>query len=184
MIKMYLIVDLEATCWEEKNKKDLNEIIDIGIVVCDNNYDIVETWSSLCKPKVNSVLSPFCRKLTKIKQEEIDSSCFFIDTINSFKEWFCYNFKRQSKDINWYSWGDWDLNCLSNECKRNEIEMPFKDHIDLKEEYSKFYNYKNGEKISLKAISIKEKVEFTQKKHRGLPDAIAAASIAKIIYSS
>ena len=36
----YIIVDLEATCWENKDQKKINEIIEIGAVCINENKEI------------------------------------------------------------------------------------------------------------------------------------------------
>jgi len=85
---MYLIIDLEATCWEAPNTPDINEIIDMGIVVCDSSYEVISSWNNLVKPKIRTKLSPFCRRLTSITQESIDKAALFESVIFDFREWF------------------------------------------------------------------------------------------------
>ena len=41
---MYIIIDLEATCWENSHKGE-NEIIEIGAVIVDTCYKILGKYT-------------------------------------------------------------------------------------------------------------------------------------------
>ncbi len=179
---MRLVVDLEATCWEVPNTPDLNEVIDIGIVVCDDQYEILDTWSSLIKPKTNVKLSSFCKRLTSIKQQDVDSALSFPQVISNFNLWFFEKFQTNPKDLIWFTWGSWDLKCLTEDCLRNEVPFPFASHRNLKDIYFKIKKCDKKDKLSLKDVIERENIIFTQKLHRGITDALAAAMIAKIIH--
>jgi len=62
----YIILDLEATCWEEKSDK-ANEIIEIGAVKLDENLEVVDTFSQYVRPVISPELSDFCKTLTSIE---------------------------------------------------------------------------------------------------------------------
>ena len=181
---MYFIVDLEATCWEVSKVPDLNEIIDIGIVVCDDNYNILDSWTSFVKPKINTKLSGFCKKLTSIKQNDIDSALYLSDVINNFISWFENKFEVNPNQVTWCTWGSWDLKCLTADCNRNGILFPFSNHRNLKDIYYSFRNCDRSDKISLKEVILRENIAFNDKLHRGITDAFAAAKIAKLIFDS
>ena len=73
----YIIVDLEATCWEgcQVNKM---EIIEIGAVCLNgNNLYPISEFQQFVKPMINPVLSGFCKNLTHIKQKQIDLAPIF-----------------------------------------------------------------------------------------------------------
>lgn len=180
---MNLVVDLEATCWEVEKVPDLNEIIDIGIVVCDYSFNTVDSWSSLVRPKINPVLSPFCKKLTRIKQNEIDSAPLFDDVIKTFNEWFNAKYQISASSTLWWTWGRWDKKCLTADCIRNNIQFPFGEHRDLKKEYVMRKNNGNEQNCSVKDVLIKESLWDNEVLHRGLQDAIAATKIAKFIFN-
>lgn len=69
----YIIFDLEATCWENDRTKQ-NEIIEIGAVKLDENLAVIGEFQTFIKPKLNPILSDFCKKLTSISQEEVDQA--------------------------------------------------------------------------------------------------------------
>lgn len=180
---MYLVVDLEATCWEKPKVPDLNEIIDIGIVVCDNEYNVIDTWSSFVKPKTNTSLSSFCRKLTSITQADVDSASYFGEVLPLFVLWMEEKFKSVDSLV-WYTWGSWDLKCLTSDCERHSLKFPFGEHRNLKDIYSEIRACSKKDKLSLKEVISRESVYFPYKLHRGLTDAVAAAKVAKILFDS
>lgn len=74
----YAFIDLEFTCSDKikdfKNRNHIGEVLSIGIAICNNSGDLIETFYETVKPKYNYKLTPFCVNLTKLKQEEIDNS--------------------------------------------------------------------------------------------------------------
>ena len=75
MDKALLIVDLEATCWENhiapsgfRQSVDEMEIIEFGCVIATRKGDVLDKRSFLIKPQDNPVLSLFCQQLTSISQ--------------------------------------------------------------------------------------------------------------------
>jgi len=72
---MYLIIDLEATCWERnEGHYGENEIIEMGAIVVDDDYEIIGEIQRFARPVRNPILSEFCKKLTSIKQSDVDSA--------------------------------------------------------------------------------------------------------------
>jgi len=181
---MHLIVDLEATCCEIPRVPDINEIIDIGVVVCDDEFNILKTWTSLVKPKINTKLSPFCKRLTSIRQHDVDSAPYLSDAINSFNLWFQENFKITAEKTNWFTWGNWDLKCLITDCERNKISFPFSSHKNLKDIYFVKRQCIGTDKLGIKEVMIREGISLPQKLklHRGISDATAAALIARFTF--
>lgn len=74
----YAFVDFEFTCSDKikdfKNRKHIGEVLSVGLVICNKDGDILETFYETVKPKYNYKLTPFCINLTKLTQEEIDNS--------------------------------------------------------------------------------------------------------------
>lgn len=181
---MKLIVDLEATCWEIPKVPDLNEIIDIGIVVTDDSYSILDSWTSFVRPRINTKLSSYCRKLTTIKQSDVDSAPYLAEVITSFHQWYLERFNSTTKEVAWFTWGSWDLKCLTGDCFRNNIVLPFGEHRNLKDIYFVERNCEKTDKLSVKEVLIREGIYFPDKLHRGRSDATATAKIAQAVYLS
>lgn len=171
---MYLIIDLEATCWENTYKKEESEIIEIGAVFLDKHYRILGEFQTLIKPIRNPVLSEFCQQLTSISQQDVDSAEPFP---TAFKE-FIHRVEKMTnssiKEVTFCSWGYYDKKQLMKDCEFHNIEYPFSNHRSLKHEFAKETNIKPvGMKRALQICGIK--LEGVH--HRALDDA---KNIAKI----
>jgi inhibitor of KinA sporulation pathway (predicted exonuclease) len=180
---MYLIIDFETTCWEGRSGPDLNEIIEIGVVVCNDSYDRLSSWSSLVKPKITTRLSSFCRRLTSINQADLDMSPSLSSALNEFYGWFWYNFKQEPGNCIWYTWGGADLRSALFDCERNNLSFPFGEHRDLQRVYMIERKPQPGEGCSIEDVIKRENLGEVEDLHRAGPDAYAAAKIAKFITS-
>ena len=68
--KYFVAVDFEATCIEENGPNYPHEIIEFPAVLVDlTTGERVATFHSFVRPRINPVLSDFCKKLTGISQE-------------------------------------------------------------------------------------------------------------------
>ena len=165
---MYLIIDLEAACWENTYKKEESEIIEIGAVFLDKDYRILGDFQAFIKPKRNPVLSEFCQQLTSIRQQDVDSAQTFPQAFNKFIQWAEKTANSSLKNITFCSWGYYDKNQLIKDCQFHNIEYPFSTHRSLKHEFGKKRNIKPpGMKRALQICGI----ELKGTHHRALEDA-------------
>ena len=81
----YIILDLEATCWQKGNQR--NEIIEIGAVCIDEGKKTLGEFSEFVRPVCHPCLSDFCTELTTITQAEIDRVETFPIVVNHFQNW-------------------------------------------------------------------------------------------------
>ena len=71
----YIILDLEFNGTYSKNRhKFVNEIIEFGAVKCDEQLNIVETFSELIKPQISKKLNSHVSALTHITLDELKKS--------------------------------------------------------------------------------------------------------------
>lgn len=160
-----LIVDIEATCWENNaNPPDQpNEIIEIGVCVLDvARRELIEKRSLLVKP-VQSEISPFCTQLTTltaeiIAQEGMDfyAACAILEA----------DFKSRSRL--WTSWGMYDFNIFHLQCKTQRVRYPFsKKHANIKRLFTDVFKERMGMGLALEKAALP--LEGTH--HRGHDDA-------------
>ena len=64
----YIILDLEATCWEGKALAP-NETIEIGAVCINDTQEIIGEFNQFIKPSQSDTLSDFCTELTTNRGE-------------------------------------------------------------------------------------------------------------------
>lgn len=125
------VIDLEATCWEDKSAKNPpSEVIQIGIVTLDTqDNSITPAWSIMVKPRFSTELSPFCKQLTGLTDEQVyEQGVPFAEAVGVLQEKFGLR-KRE-----WASWGAYDARQLAKECEYSGIS-PWEisqQHLNLK----------------------------------------------------
>lgn len=172
----YIVIDLEATCWRKEDpNRQPHEIIEIGAVLLDENYEYINEFDKFIKPIDNPILTEYCKDLTSIKQEDVDSAQKLPAVIAHLKEWL-----GDTENIIFCSWGLFDKEQLLKDCDRHLIDYPFNDqHINIKTEFSRIM--KRTKKMGLrKALRILD-MQFEGTQHRGIDDAKMIAKVFKII---
>lgn len=156
-----IILDLEATCWEDDKEKRM-EIIEIGAVKLDEKNHKVDEFQSFVKPKLNPILSDYCKNLTHIKQEDVDSADSFPIVNDKFNEWL-------GIDYHIFSWGEYDRNQYFKDCTLHKVPFNWKyQHTNLKTRFATRYKCKPcGVGSALKMI----RIPFEGTPHRGIDDA-------------
>lgn len=179
---IYILFDLEATCWErEACNGRIGEIIEIGAVKLGENTEQLDTFQTFIKPTKNPILSEFCVGLTTIKQSDVDSAPYFAEAMLSFEDWICGE-NGDFSDIMLISWGYYDKNAILQECNLkhyygNIISM-LKNHRSLKHDFAKFRSKRCGMEKALEILGIP--LEGTH--HRGIDDALNIAKIFKAVF--
>ncbi len=170
-----LVIDIESTCWKEPRPEDVNEIIEIGITPIDTkSRNILESRNIIIKPE-HSKISEFCRELTTITQEDVESGISFKDACDILVN--IYN----SKNYVWASYGFYDRNQFDKQCKRENIEYPFSNaHINVKLLFALKYSLKKyvGMTTALKIL----KIPLIGIHHRGIDDSRNIANILLKIF--
>lgn len=170
-----IIIDLEATCWEnkEQSKGQVNEIIEIGICILDTrDGSISQNKGILVKPK-RSTVSPFCTQLTTITQQMLD------DEGVSFDE-ACQLIRTEydSYQYTWASYGAYDINMMKSQCRIRGVDYPLsQDHINVKLLFSKVKGLKG--KVGMAGALGILNIPLKGTHHRGVDDAY---NIAKVLY--
>jgi len=161
-----IIVDLEATCWGKGGLSSKNmEIIEIGAVMVDmSELQIINEFDTFVQPIKFPTLSDFCKELTTIKQEDIDSADEFPVVWKSFLNWI-----GDYEDISIASWGAYDKIQMRQDCILHKLKFPFnQNHINIKQWFSEFHNGKKyGMKRALNIIGL----DLIGNHHRGIDDA-------------
>ena len=171
----YVIVDLEATCWETGQTPSRMEIIEIGAVMMESSRGPVRgEFGAFVKPVASPQLSEFCTRLTSIRQEYVEQAEYFWTVFPQFVSWI------GEEPFRLCSWGAYDLNQFRTDCARHNMEFPasFSNHINLKKEFSRQKSVKpTGMRGALAMLNIP--LEGTH--HRGIDDARNIARIATLL---
>jgi inhibitor of KinA sporulation pathway (predicted exonuclease) len=159
----YIIFDLEATCWETRGSGQRNEIIEIGALKFNEVGEKIDEFCAFVYPKLNPILSPFCKQLTHIKQSDIDSALPFPEVLSGFQEWI-------GEDYLLCSWGLYDRNQLKADCKLHELPGTWAErHISLKHQHPEVRGI--GKRMGMARALELEGFQLEGTHHRGIDDA-------------
>ena len=168
----YIIYDLEATCWDGNPKELVKETIEIGAVLLNEYGEELGSFEKFVKPIINPFLSPFCKNLTTITQEDVNRAKKFPEVIEEFKEWADI----YDEDYLLCSWGNFDRKQFIRDCKLHRLEYDWcNEHINIKRQYRELNRLHRP--IGLAKAVKKEGFEFEGQQHRGIDDAINLAKI-------
>lgn len=164
----FLIVDLEATCCNDKIAVPPQEMetIEIGAVMVEaKTLAVVDEFVTFIKPVRHPQLTPFCTELTTITQTDVDAAPGYCEAVAQFKQWLC-----QYDAYLFCSWGDYDRHQLTRDSEYHAIPYPLDSgHLNIKKQFSKAQGIKKrvGMARALKMAGL----TLEGNHHRGIDDA-------------
>ena len=171
----YIVLDLEATCWEGVRSPDM-ETIEVGaVMLASSQGPATSEFGAFVKPVVRPHLSDFCQELTSIRQEDVDGADPFPTVLRRLRAWI------GSEPFSLCSWGGYDLNQLRNDCRRHNLQLPptfERGHVNLKKEFARVFRVKScgmAKALEISGLSL----EGTH--HRGADDARNIARLALLV---
>ena len=178
---MFILIDLEATCWSDDSLEGLiktnqkeNEIIEIGATLIDDDFEIISKLDQFIRPSVNPVLSEFCTRLTTITQKDVDNAPLFPEAWNNFQNNVELIINGRFEDLKFGSWGFYDNKQIKKDCLQHNIKFPFNNHFSVKHEFAKRRNIKPcGVSAALKIL----KLQFEGTQHRAIDDILNISKI-------
>jgi len=176
--KIY-IVDVEATCWEEKPPDgQISEIIQVGIVEFNlPSGSISSKIGHNIRPQYSEV-SEFCTELTGITAEELEGEKNFSQVYDMIKERFPH-----LKNYTWASYGDYDRKHFKEMSDLHKRPYLFgRTHINIKNLFALKWGLKK-EVGMRKALNILNK-ELVGQHHNALDDALNITAIFKACFMS
>lgn len=178
----YIIFDLEwNNAYNYKTQKGINEIIEIGAVKLNEEFEVVDTFKQLIKPVVSRKLGSNFKRLTHITMDEININGIPFDrAFADFSRW------SSGDDTVFMSWSNSDLYTLVDNYKRfkNTTNIPFmKKYADAQSYCMQFISDHNGRQISLSNCAERFEIEVdTSTLHRALEDCILTACCVKKVF--
>lgn len=182
-----IIVDFEATC-EEKTEPNFNhEIIEFPAVLVDcRSGEIVKKWREYVKPVLNPTLSEFCKNLTGISQETVDSAEPFPKVLKHFENWLSQNNLGTNSTFALVTDGPFDVGrFLRLSCQHDNIPLPVwaSRWCNVRKAFSNFYRASTASQPGSKVVGLKKMLErlgleFEGTPHSGIDDATNIARVA------
>lgn len=171
---MFIVVDLEATCWGNKEESQANksEIIQIGAVKIDLHKGMVlGTFDMFVRPKHSKDLSKYCTSLTGITTGDVRTAEYFEQVYPKFVE-FCGS-KYNNTLV---GWGAYDGRMIDQTCQELDLELKHPSHyINAAILYKEKHGLKKKKGLA-KAIAALG-YNFLGDHHNALADALNAARI-------
>lgn len=170
-----LIIDIEATCWQETPPPgQQSEIIEIGACLLNVVTGQIEGKRSILVKPTRSKVSPFCTQLTTLTQEQVEEGILFSQACTILETDY------SSKQRVWASYGDYDRRQFESQCASFGVPYPFgAEHINIKKLFAAQTNWKKqvGMAQALKKLNLP--LEGTH--HRGHDDAWNIARILAVL---
>ncbi|KAG5473712.1 hypothetical protein LSCM1_04342 [Leishmania martiniquensis] len=173
-----LVLDFEATCEEHPPPNYLYEIIEFPVVVVDVRLQrVVAEFHRFVRPRYKRELSPFCKKLTGISQEDVDTAAPLEEVVLQFERWLSHTLPPHARCV-FATDGPTDLRefMCYHSVSRQGIRFPalFYQFIDVKQTFACFFGCSQGK---IKAMLEVLHMPFEGRLHSGLDDARNIASI-------
>lgn len=169
----FLVFDLEATCWNSPGTQmRQQEVIEIGACILDGYGHIRDQFQRFVKPIKFPVLSPYCRNLTDIQQEDIDKAKDFPYVMNQFFDWA----EMEDRDYYYCAWGSADRELLLSNASLHNYSLDwFSYYLDIKNLYHR--NRSLSKFQGLDRVLYSNGFSFEGKRHRALYDALNLAKL-------
>ncbi len=174
----YIILDLEWNgSYSKSERKFINEIIEFGAVKVDNDFNIIDTFSTLIIPQIGKKICNRVSELTKITNDELkDNGITFQQASEMFTEF--------SSDCVIMTWGNSDIHALIDNYMYyyNDYHVPFlKKYCDIQKYCEKSMGiYNASQQIGLSTCAEELKVDFSEEEHhRATADAVLSLKCVK-----
>lgn len=180
----YIIFDLEFN-QKHPDNKDIAapnltfEIIQIGAVKLNEDFNIIGEFNELVKPTVYSTIHPYVEKLTGITIDKVNPCSKFPEVFSRFLDFI------GDENYTVVVWGNGDLRELYRNMKFYNIpkdKFNFK-YIDIQSYASTYFKYQKGNKIGLKAAIDLLQIKSNKTFHNALNDAFYTSEIFKVLYN-
>ena len=170
----YAVVDLEMCKVPKIYKSSYNcnqETIQIGAVMLDEDYNIIDSFNTYVKPQYGQV-DPFIQNLTGISQKDLIGAPSFEEALGAFLDWLT------ADDVRCVSWSGSDPGQLIHEYKEKGL---YDDRFDIVianwKDCQKTFGQKMGRKnaYKLEEALIASDISPEGRAHDGLADAYNTA---------
>lgn len=174
----WLVIDLEATTEEGGWPLEQMEIIEIGASVVNRLGHEVDHFQRFVRPQRRPLLTGFCRQLTHINQEQIDSAAPLPMVWAQFERWLGHH---QPQLAGWGSWGDYDRKQLELEWQRHNLNSLISQvpHLNLKQRFAEARQLQRA--VGLKSALQLAGLQFNGQQHRALEDARNTARLLPLL---
>ena len=183
-----LLIDLEFTCWEDSLRTGWAdptrpaEVIEVGLAAYRLDARAVNgSFASLVRPRVNPMLSDYCRALLHIPQHEIDAAETLPVVLSALEGWL----RVQSlPDLPTCGWGGMDRVRLAANAAVAGVSDPLarRPHIDLRAVITTLFDHPGP--IDRDHLRTLKKLPPNPRRHRALDDALDLLHFLPLVLDS
>ena len=168
----FIVLDLEATCWQGNDMNRRQEIIELAAYSVNGYREWNDSFQRFIKPKEHPRLSAYCTELTSITQDQINKAKRFDAVFIDFQEWL------ESHDHPQLlcTWGSKDIPMIREECAVHDLDCSFLPQaINLKSQYAQMHQL--GKEVGLIKALDYTGIDFEGSHHRAVDDAYNTARL-------
>ncbi len=177
---VHVVIDLEMNpvqrSMKEVRKLLLEEVIEIGAVKLDDNYQQIGEFQCYVRPEFSSI-SKHITNLTGITNEIVADKNMFVEEFENFFNWV------GGWDMKIYSWSSSDINQLKSECAYKlpqfDVRRLEEQWIDIQKEFDDRIGLHNSLALKYAVGAMNRNFEGTH--HTALADAANAAAILALM---
>ena len=166
-----IVFDLE---WNQSsyspNHRMPHEIIELGACRVDRDYQVVDTFSRLIRPRLYRRLDKHIRQVTGMTEAELETGGEFADVLNDFVLW-C------GEDAQLVTWGRDDFPVLRRNAAFYQLPMPFEPPIDAQLVFGSACLGSCHQQMNLHAALEHQGVQIEVPAHRAVYDAQCTAAL-------
>ena len=179
----YLVIDLEMCKvpkhYRNKTYKYAQEIIQIGCVLLDEQFEIIGKLNQYVRPQYG-VIDHFIADLTGIENRHVKYAPYLEEALQHMLAWI------GEREYKIYAWSDSDHHQLMHEIVSKGMEdstildfMNLERWLDYQAVYGKRFGYVRS--VSLGEALLTCDIDVDGKLHDGLEDAIHTAKLVKFL---
>lgn len=155
------------------------EIIQIGAVKLDDNFEVMDTFSRLVKPSLYKEIHPFISELTSITTDMVADKELFPKVYSDFMKFI------GNDDFVMGVWGIDDIKQLLRNINFHYLNVHnnLKKYIDIQVLASKKFNTPKGNRLGLKTAVEFWNIPIENDFHDALNDAVYTAQVFRKVYT-
>ena len=182
----HIFLDFEMNPIPRENREAravvLSEIIQIGAVKLDSNYQLTDRFSLNVRPELNQIM-PHITNLTGIRQEDVDDAPLLKEAIDIFARWIEGGAEKEGRKIRIYAWSNSDWRQFSGECRLKGLEIPscFNRWMDFQRVYTRLMGLSRRSPLSLTNALGASEGTFSGSQHSAVADAENSASLLTLV---
>ena len=182
----HIFLDFEMNPIPRENREAraivLGEIIQIGAVKLNEDYQLTDRFSLNVRPEYSPIM-PHITELTGIQQSDVDGAPLLRDAIGQFTAWILEGSEQGDGKVRIYAWSNSDWRQFSGECKLKNIPIPkcYNRWMDFQRVYTRLMGLSRRNPLSLTNALGASSGSFTGSQHSAMVDAENSASLLTLV---